>query len=1037
MKLEHAKRTFFGAVAIVLAASTHVALADEAEQVKQILTTSKIRGGLAVVLGCGDGKLTAALAADGRFLVHGFDADAGTIDRTRKLLRDKSLTRTATVRQWTANRLPYAENMVNLLVVQQSGGIPREERLRVLVPGGAVCHREGGAWSPTTKPRPAAMDDWTHWLYDACGNAVSNDTIAGPPRQLQWIAGPHWSRHHHTVPSVTAQVTSGGRIFSVVDEAPAGMDGSVPDKWALVARDAFNGLPLWRVPMPEWGWKTWSAGWTCRFTIPTHIARRLVAVGDRVYTTLGFNAPLTELDATTGRVLRTFKGTENTDEIMVHAGQLILSLNKAPQRPSPADNQRRGMEDDPPVRKSVAVIDIATGKMLWKTGDYVGLQSKTGSMDRINHLSMCAGDGRAFLVDGDKIVALNVADGKTAWTLPRPASPEHKMRYNIRLSDMCSLVYNDGMVYFGQIDPAKRVGWREVRGKLHAISAATGKELWSRECASWGWAHPIDVFCLQGLVWVHGFGNDTIHGLDPATGVERKKVSNFAAFDNGHHHRCYRNKATTRFMMTSYRGLEFIDWKGGVTDLNHWVRGTCRMGAMPANGLIYATPHPCDCYVSSKLNGFVALAPAPPTPPATAGPRLVRGPAFSPATQQSMVRNPESADWPTYRHDPQRSGSTTAAPPADFKEAWRFDIGATPTACVTVGDTVYVAGVESGDVVALDAETGKLRWRFTAAGRIDTPPTVDGRQVLVGSANGWVYALRATDGALAWRFRAAPAERLVGSFDGVESAWPVVGCVLVRDGKASLTAGRSSFLDGGIYAYQLDARTGKLLTEKRIATPHDMKVDKGRTILDDTGRLADLLVGHADGIYMRNFKIFTTGGKAGAVGPLWSSAGLLDAGWSSRARWYMGDVQTAEYLVFDANRLFGIRAREGVTGYAGFFTPGDKGYELFAADLPLVLAGKGKRLAKRWSVRIPVRASSMVLAGEKILAAGTPDSMDPKDPWAAYEGKRGGVLMVISAANGKVLSQRKLDGAPILDGMALARGKLLISLADGRIVCFH
>ena len=141
--------------------------------------------------------------------------------------------------------------------------------------------------------------------------------MAGPPRRMQWIARPSWSRHHHTAPSVSAMVSAGGRLFYIVDEAPTGMDGSAPDKWSLVARDAFNGVLLWKKPMPDWGWKAWSAEWTCRFTVPTHLPRRLVAVGDRVYVTLGFNAPLTELDAATGEVVRVLEGTEYTDEILL------------------------------------------------------------------------------------------------------------------------------------------------------------------------------------------------------------------------------------------------------------------------------------------------------------------------------------------------------------------------------------------------------------------------------------------------------------------------------------------------------------------------------------------------------------------------------------------------------------------------------------------------------------------------------------------------------------------------------------------------
>ena len=44
--------------------------------------------------------------------------------------------------------------------------------------------------------------------------------------------------------------------------------------------------------------------------------------------------------------------------------------------------------------------------------------------------------------------------------------------------------------------------------------------------------------------------------------------------------------------------------------VNNWVRGTCHMGMMPANGLQYAPPHPCQCYIDEKLNGLNAVAAA-------------------------------------------------------------------------------------------------------------------------------------------------------------------------------------------------------------------------------------------------------------------------------------------------------------------------------------------------------------------------------------------------------------------------------------------
>jgi len=43
-----------------------------------------------------------------------------------------------------------------------------------------------------------------------------------------------------------------------------------------------------------------------KFT-PAQLQRRLVAVGDTVYCTPGYSAPVTALDAATGKVLKTYE----------------------------------------------------------------------------------------------------------------------------------------------------------------------------------------------------------------------------------------------------------------------------------------------------------------------------------------------------------------------------------------------------------------------------------------------------------------------------------------------------------------------------------------------------------------------------------------------------------------------------------------------------------------------------------------------------------------------------------------------------------
>ena len=231
------------------------------------------------------------------------------------------------------------------------------------------------------------------------------------------------------------------------------------------ARDGFNGLLLWQRPIAEWGWQAWSADWTSRFTVPTHIPSRLVAAGEKLYVTLGFNAPLSELDAASGKLIRTFDGSEYADEILYEEGKLIVSLNAEPQKPGAAEEQAAEQASRSPVRKSVAMFDAASGKMLWKTGEFIGLQSKTGSMDRINHLSMVAGDRQIFFVDRNELISLSCEDGRELWRVERPQVPENKMRYNIRITDMSALVYHSGRLFFAsRIPTARSTGERFAHG---------------------------------------------------------------------------------------------------------------------------------------------------------------------------------------------------------------------------------------------------------------------------------------------------------------------------------------------------------------------------------------------------------------------------------------------------------------------------------------------------------------------------------------------------------------------------------------------
>ena len=777
---------------------------------RQALAASGVKGGLTVHLGCGDGQRTAALAAAGSFIVQGLDPAVDNTSKARALFRSMGIHGKATARQWSGDALPYADNVVNLLVVEEPGGVGRDEWMRVLCPNGVAYAKQGMTWQTLTKPRPPEIDEWTHYLYDSSNNAVAHDTVVGPPRHMQWVGGPAYARHHERFASTSAVVSAGGRVFYIADE---GLPASIlfPAKWSLIARDAFSGVLLWKRPLETWAPHLWSL-----FAGPPEIARRLVAVGGKVYVTLGYPAPLVALDGATGDTVMTYKGTENTEEILLHEGILVLVTgDEAASPPKPVKNRPWSVVRTPERSRGLVALDATTGAELWRRPN-AGVYAMTPAVN----------GGRVFYQTPDAVVCLDAKTGAEQWQTPRPSPPTRPT-----WSAPTLVAYGDVVLSVDRdadVAPPPRgsrvhsPAWSRYNtggpGKLIAFSVTTGKELWS--CKSYDTHRaPGDLFVSDGLVWVGSSKirntEDFTTGRDPLTGEIRRTISTAKAFASVHHHRCYRNKATDKFILLARTGTEFIDIKEGNTWRNNWVRGECQYGVMPCNGLLYVPPHPCACYIQAKLNGFMAMAPArPAAAQREESPRLITGPG-SADMLGSATAAPE--EWPTYRADVSRSGrARTRVASLGLKTAWRVTLGGRLSSPVMAGGRVLVTAIDDHAVYALDPTDGRTLWQFTGGARIDSPPTIHKGRAVLGCRDGWVYCLRVTDGALVWRFRAAPSERHIVVHDQLESAWPVHGSILVRDDVAYCVAGRSSFLDGGLYLYALDVTSGTLLQQRRI-----------------------------------------------------------------------------------------------------------------------------------------------------------------------------------------------------------------------------
>ncbi len=579
----------------------------------ELVDDAGVAGGLIVYAGGSDVDWTASLRVNERYLVQGLMCDRELVGPARQRLLGRELLGPVTIRHWPGGRLPYADDLVNLLIVAQGPALPDGEILRVLAPRGVAYVQSTDGWQKVSKPWPASIDEWTHFLHGPDNNAVANDTEVGPPRHLQWTAGPRWGRSHDQLGGVSAAVSAAGRLFAIVDE---GSVASVrePARWMLVARDAFNGVLLWKRPVQPWEdhLRPFRSG-------PAELPRRLIAVDQRVYVTLGYGGPVTALDAATGDTIRTYEGTENAQELLLNEGRLFVVIGRPPVK-----------EDDAPVPqlpewlvpypqwvyefppKHIVCLDAKTGERLWRRDD-----DQTANL---LPLTMAVGEGKVFFHNERQLVALDAQTGATVWAADRPVSL-HRYAWSAP-----TVVVSDGVVLSGDRTSEEQMklsrrgdtkpkwlvssGHDLFGGELIAFSADTGERLWTVPCHE-SFNAPVDVFVARNQVWSGQVawtpqpGITQTYNLKTGEVVDRRPPDH--EFGRFGHHRCYRAKATVNYVLHSRRGIEFVDMDSDQLLVDRWLRGTCQYGILPCNGMIYTPPHACACYVTHQLNSFNAV----------------------------------------------------------------------------------------------------------------------------------------------------------------------------------------------------------------------------------------------------------------------------------------------------------------------------------------------------------------------------------------------------------------------------------------------
>ena len=652
------------------------------------------RGGVCVIIGLADDtQLAEILLASGPWVIHLLDTRLTEVEEARNYLHKHGLYGRIVVEHWNKNILPYADNMVNLIIGHADEiTVDPEELLRVLAPHGKAFISDGDNLEIVDKPRPSEMGDWTHPWQDADGSLASSDRSLEVPNTFQWLAGPSFPLAERKN-SAGVILSSGGRVFYITQNVPENIGGD--DQNYLVARDAFNGVVLWSVP--------WKGPISQGHQDGYHEA--IVVGEDRIYGAR--EGEIAVFDAASGSVLKVFKMDETPGKMILSEGVLVA------QAPG-----------------GLTGFDIDTGTKLW----HVAADNPWGTLVR---------DGRAFYLTASReldgrwkhvLLASDLHSGAPIW------EQQVESEYGRRNSAVLRLNFaGDGIVCLIE------------RTVLRVLSAEDGRELWRRESeaeARGGGSmdsRQVGHFFVDGKLWMRAdrardgrMVPEKWLALDPLTGKVLREVNASGpqgVISNVNKVSCQPITATSRYVLDA-RLSTMWDLEEGQREGFKFARGGCQVGMIPANGLAYVPPNACGCLeeqlranmalVHSKDHGLHSFVPDP----------VIYGPAFGMELKSEVD---DDVSWPMYRRDGRRGAHLPGSISPDVSKRWKTTLdlrggekdqewllhfGRPLTPPVVADGLVVLAEPQTHQVIALDEKTGNELWRYTAGGRITVPPTL-------------------------------------------------------------------------------------------------------------------------------------------------------------------------------------------------------------------------------------------------------------------------------------------------------------------------
>ncbi|MDY0167209.1 MAG: PQQ-binding-like beta-propeller repeat protein [Thermoguttaceae bacterium] len=598
---------------------------------EHIVSTTGIRQGYCLVLGCGTGRLAFELAKRTELTICCVEPDLEKVQAARRALDAAGLYGARVlVEHADLSDVSFSDYFANLVVSEDaivSGRIPgsAEEAFRMLKPlGGTICIgqpaaagkakplqkkameqwlaeagidggqvvEEDGVWLTFTRgPLPGA-GSWTHQYAEPGNTACSDDQLVRCPLGVLWFGDPGPERMAERHRRAAAPLAIGGRMF-ILGEGEGSLIGEAEN--SVMAYDAYNGLKLWERKIRG----------ALRVSV-THDAGNSAVNDDSLF--VAVDNTCVRLDAATGETRFTYTVPPAADgqprqwgHVAV-VGDLLYGSRTAQGRIADcvfaldlADGQLRWKHEGQGIGQGA--IAIGDGHLFFATSDVSEQQRQDVLEQQAIAARRMSPEERAEIGQALKdasvhrIVALDAVTGQTQWEKPVEVTGAVGGSY------WCSLgaIYrNDVLVLFGVFLDGHY--WKQFfegqfeSRRVVALSGKDGEMLWQKQIGYR--VRPVVVGdTLHAEPWAFnlqtGEQQTRVH---PVTG--REEVWQFAR--PGHHCGC--PAASPHTMLFRSYTLGWYDLEGDF-GTQHFgsQRPGCWINFVPANGLLLVPEASSGC----------------------------------------------------------------------------------------------------------------------------------------------------------------------------------------------------------------------------------------------------------------------------------------------------------------------------------------------------------------------------------------------------------------------------------------------------------